>query len=183
MLKTACINPWGYIHQFQLELAHKTQWQQQMHWVQKISSHGSKVVWDRKITTELTRSISSNRISKPVLMMKVEVSKDKNISRWVDRKNLICVRWNRIKNPCTKAKTVINRGKRSKTVSEVKPFKNISRVLCSWFHTPVFSVRNSILNSVSKTQCLKRKKRKKVFKATQSFFKLVITHLKHISCF
>ena len=31
-------------------------------------------------------------------MMEVKVSKDKNISRWVDQENLIYVRWNRIKN-------------------------------------------------------------------------------------
>ena len=58
----------------------------------------SKVIWDRKIITEFTRSISSTRIGKPVLMMDVKVSKDKNISRWVDQENLIYVRWNRIKN-------------------------------------------------------------------------------------
>ena len=45
-----------------------------------------------------TRSISSTRIGKPVLMVDVKVSKDKNISRWVDLENLIYVRWNRIKN-------------------------------------------------------------------------------------
>ena len=55
------------------------------------------VIWDRKIITEFTSSISSTRIGKPVLMMDVKVSKDKN-SRWVDRENLIYVRWNRIKN-------------------------------------------------------------------------------------
>ena len=61
-------------------------------------NHLSKVVWDRKIITEFTRSISSTRIGEPVLMMDVKVSKDKHISRWVDRENLIYVRWNRIKN-------------------------------------------------------------------------------------
>ena len=61
-------------------------------------NHLSKIVWDRKIITKFTRSISSTRIGKPVLMMDVKVSKDKNISRWVDRENLIYVRWNRIKN-------------------------------------------------------------------------------------
>ena len=43
-----------------------------------------KVISDRKIITEFTRSISSTRIDKPVLMMDTKVSKDKNISRWVD---------------------------------------------------------------------------------------------------
>ena len=60
-------------------------------------NHLSKVIWDRKIIAEFTRSISSTRIGKPVLMMDIKVSKDKN-SRWVDRENLIYVRWNRIKN-------------------------------------------------------------------------------------
>ena len=31
-------------------------------------------------------------------MMDVKISKDENISRWVDQENLIYVRWNRIKN-------------------------------------------------------------------------------------
>ena len=61
-------------------------------------NHLSKVIWDWKNITEFTRSISSTRIGEPVLMLDVKVSKDKNISRWVDRKNLIYVRWNRIKN-------------------------------------------------------------------------------------
>ena len=49
-------------------------------------------VWDphrkinhlSKVITEFTRSISSTRTSKPVLMMDAKVSKDKNIGRWVD---------------------------------------------------------------------------------------------------
>ena len=44
----------------------------------------SKVIRDRKIITEFIRSISSTRIGKLVLTMYVKVSKDKNISRWVD---------------------------------------------------------------------------------------------------
>ena len=59
-------------------------------------SNMSKVIWDGKIITEFTRSISSTRIGKPVVMMDIKVSKDKNIIRWVNRENLI--RWNRIKN-------------------------------------------------------------------------------------
>ena len=35
--------------------------------------------------------MSSIRLGKPVLMMDVKVSEDKNISRWVDRENLIDV--------------------------------------------------------------------------------------------
>ena len=46
------------------------------------ANHLSKVISDRKIITEFTRSISCTRIGKPVLMMDVKVSKDKNISRW-----------------------------------------------------------------------------------------------------
>ena len=57
----------------------------------------SKVIWVRKIITEFIRSISSTRIGKPVLMIDVKVSKNKN-SRWVDQENLIHIRWNRIKN-------------------------------------------------------------------------------------
>ena len=38
----------------------------------------SIVIWDRKIITEFTRSISSTIIGKPVLMMDVKVSKDKS---------------------------------------------------------------------------------------------------------
>ena len=52
-------------------------------------NHLSMVIWNRKIMTELTRSISPTRIVKPVLML---FSRDKNISRWVDRENLIYVR-------------------------------------------------------------------------------------------
>ena len=63
--------------------------------------------------------------------MDVKVFKDKNISRWVDRENLIYVRWNRIKNRA-KLKKVIDRGKRSKTLSEVKPVENINKNLQSF---------------------------------------------------
>ena len=38
----------------------------------------SKVIFDRKFMTEFTRSISSTKIGKPVLMMDVKVYKDKN---------------------------------------------------------------------------------------------------------
>ena len=80
-------------------------------------SHLSKVIWDRKIITEFTRSISSTRIGKPVLMMDVKVSKDKN-SRWVDQENLIYVRWNRIKN-CAQSwrRWLFNLSNTSKTCS------------------------------------------------------------------
>ena len=55
-------------------------------------NHLSEVIYDRKIITELTRLISSTRKGKPVLMMDIKVSKDKNVSRWVDRENFIFVR-------------------------------------------------------------------------------------------
>ena len=55
-------------------------------------NHLSKVICDRKIRTKFTRSISSTRIGTPVLMIDVKISKDKNISGWVDQENLIYVR-------------------------------------------------------------------------------------------
>ena len=59
-------------------------------------------------------------------MMDVKVSKDKDINEWVYQENLIYVRWNTIKN-CLTMKKVINSGKRSKALSEVKLVKNISK--------------------------------------------------------
>ena len=61
-------------------------------------NHLNKVILDRKIVTKFTRLISSAGIGKPVLKIYVKISKDKNISRWVDQENLIYIRWNRIKN-------------------------------------------------------------------------------------
>ena len=61
-------------------------------------NHLSKVMWDRKIITELTRSISSTRIHYPVLMMDIKVPKDKHIRIWVDREKLIYVRLNKSKS-------------------------------------------------------------------------------------
>ena len=49
-----------------------------------------------------------------------------DVRRWVDRENLSYVGWNRIK-PCIKKKKTIDGGKRSKTLSEVKPVENISK--------------------------------------------------------
>ena len=40
-------------------------------------NHLSKVIWDSKIIAEFTRSISSTRIDKSVLMTDIKVSKDK----------------------------------------------------------------------------------------------------------
>ena len=45
-------------------------------------NHLSKVVPDRKVITEFTRSISTTRKGYSVLTMDVSVSKDKHISRW-----------------------------------------------------------------------------------------------------
>ena len=52
--------------------------------------------------------------------MDVKVSKDKHISRWVDRVKLIC----RIES---KNVHKDDRGKRTKTLSEVKPIENIRK--------------------------------------------------------
>ena len=86
--------------------------------------HLSEIIWDRKIITEFTRSSNSIRIVEAFLMMDVKVSKDKHISRWVDWEN---IRLNRIKN-CIKMKNV-EREKRSKTLSEVKPVEK-----AYWIH-------------------------------------------------
>ena len=64
--------------------------------------------------------------------MDVKASKDKQNKTWIDRENLIYIRWNRIKKQCTKTKKVIDRGKRSKTLSEVKPVENINKNLQSF---------------------------------------------------
>ena len=42
--------------------------------------------------TDLTGSISTTRIGKPVLLMDVKASKDKQNKRWIDRENLIYIR-------------------------------------------------------------------------------------------
>ena len=60
-------------------------------------------------------------------MIDFKVSKDKN-SRRVDWENLIYV-MKQNQKPSTNTKKVIDRGKRSKTVSEVKPVENISKNL------------------------------------------------------
>ena len=59
-------------------------------------------------------------------MMDVKVPKDKHIGRWVDRENLI------YQKLCIMTKKVIDRGKRSKTLSEVKQVENISKNLQSF---------------------------------------------------
>ena len=99
--------------------------------VGKLTIWVNKAIWDRKILTEFTRSISSTRIVKSVLMMDVKVSKDKN-SRWVDRENLIYVTWNRIENRARRWRRWSIEEKRSKTVSEVKPVENIIKNLQSF---------------------------------------------------
>ena len=75
---------------------------------------------------------------------------------------------------------IMKKGKLNEHTSDfmLTDYTTITSVLWSWLHTLVIGVRNSILNWVFKTQSLKRK-RKKVFKAAQSFFKLVITFLEY----
>ena len=61
-------------------------------------------------------------------MIDVKVSKDKHTCRWVDRENLIMLdKWE--SKTMQKTKNVIDRGKRGKTMSEVKPVENISKNL------------------------------------------------------
>ena len=59
-------------------------------------NHLSKVIWDRKILTEFTRSITSTRIGKPVLMMDVKSPKTSTLADGLIKRS-IYVRWNRIK--------------------------------------------------------------------------------------
>ena len=59
----------------------------------------SKIIWDRKIiTVHQVYQFHQNRLGCP-FMMGVKVSRDKDISRWVDWENPIYIIWNRIKNP------------------------------------------------------------------------------------
>ena len=90
---------------------------------------GMLTIWVKSFEIEFTKSISSIWICWHILLMDGKFSKDKHISRWVDRENLIYVRWNQ--KLCIKSK-VINRRKRSKTLSEVKPVKNICKNLLSF---------------------------------------------------
>ena len=56
--------------------------------------------------------------------MNSKVSKDKHIGKWVDRENLICGRWDSIKNRAIKMEKVFDRGEKIKTLNEVKPVEN-----------------------------------------------------------
>ena len=87
-------------------------------------NHLSKVIWDRQIIAEFTRSISSTRIGKPIVMMDVKVSKGKNISRWVDQESLNYVRWNRIRN-CAQRQRRWSIEENKVRHSEVKPVENV----------------------------------------------------------
>ena len=59
---------------------------------------GKVTIWVSSFEiAKFTRYTSSTRIGDPVLTTDIKVTKDKH-SRWVDRENLIYVRWNRIKN-------------------------------------------------------------------------------------
>ena len=73
-----------------------------------------------------------NHLSKFVFQFyQNKVSKDKDISRWVDRKNLSVL--DDIESQIIhKAKKVTDREKRSKTPSEVTPVENISKDLQSF---------------------------------------------------
>ena len=75
-------------------------------------NHLSEVIWDRKIITEFTRCFSSTRRAYPVLTMDIKVSREKDVSRWVDWENFIFVRSNRVKKPDIKMKKVVDRWKR-----------------------------------------------------------------------
>ena len=58
-------------------------------------------------------------------MMDVKVSKDKHKQmHWSREPHLCLMKWHQ--KPCIKTKKVIDRGKRSKPLSEVKPVENIS---------------------------------------------------------
>ena len=59
--------------------------------------------------------------------MDAKVSKDKHIRRWIDWENVNYIWWKSIKKLCIKTKKLIYRGKRNKTLSEVKPVKNINK--------------------------------------------------------
>ena len=87
-------------------------------------NHLSMVIWNRKIITECTRSFSSTRIGQTVLMMDIKISEDKHICRWIDWENPIYVWRNSIKITAKKTKKVIDRGKKGKTLNEVKPVEN-----------------------------------------------------------
>ena len=80
--------------------------------------HLSKVIWDRKIITEFTGSISFTTIGKPVLMMNIKVSKDKL------RDSHLCYMKQNHK-PCIMT-MLTDRGKRRRILSEVKLVENIS---------------------------------------------------------
>ena len=64
---------------------------------------------------------------------------------------------------------ILREGSISKFPEKITSISIYYRVLCSWFHTPTFGVRNSILNWVSKTQSLKRKKGKRYLKFHKAF--------------
>ena len=71
----------------------------------------SKVFW--KIIIEFTRSISSTRMGQPVLLMDVQISKNKYISRGVDWENCLYKMY--------QMGTKMNRWKRSRALNKVKP--------------------------------------------------------------
>ena len=95
---------------------------------QSVIQVGRLTIWVRlfeieKIITEFTRSISSTRMRKPVFIYDdVKVSKDKHISRSADWETSSML--DEIESKAVhKDQEVIDRWKRSKTWSEVKPVK------------------------------------------------------------
>ena len=93
---------------------------------------GKLTVWLRSFEIENYNRVHQiyqchqNRQGSPYDRHDGQVSKDIPISRRVDRENLINVK---DQNPRSKAKKEIDRGNRSKTLSVVKPVKNISKNL------------------------------------------------------
>ena len=72
--------------------------------------------------------MSSTRIGQPVFMMDVKVSKDKQ-SKWIEITSCYLKQNQKL---CIKMKKVIDRGKRSKALSEVKSVENILKNLQSF---------------------------------------------------
>ena len=84
-------------------------------------------VWDP--SRKVNHLSKVTRIGKPVLTMDIKVSKDKNISR---SREPHLLDETELKTKKVKVKKVIDRGKRSKTLREVKRVKNISKNLQSF---------------------------------------------------
>ena len=65
----------------------------------RVVNHLSKVIWDKKFkAVHQVYQFHQNKLAS--CYMSIKISKDKHISRWNDRENLVNFRWNRVKN-CT----------------------------------------------------------------------------------